>query len=68
MGYRYGEQIEVVIDREGLGMDEGIAHMPDETMVVVVGAGGKVGELIRATVLTVEHTPLGPSVRANAAG
>lgn len=67
MGYRYGEQIDVVIDREGLGMDEGIAHMPDETMVVVTGAGGKVGEIVRATVLKVELTPLGPSVRANAA-
>ncbi len=68
MAYRYGEEIEVVIDREGLGMDEGIAHMPDETMVVVTGAGGKVGEMVRATVLTFELTPLGPSVRANAAG
>lgn len=68
MGYRFGEQIEVVIDRDGLGTDEGIAHMPDETMVVVTGAGGKVGEMVRATVLKVELTPLGPSVRANAAG
>lgn len=68
MSYRYGEQIEVVIDRDGLGLDEGIAHMPDETMVVVTGAGGKVGEMVRATVLKMEHTPLGPSLRANATG
>ena len=68
MGYRYGDEIEVLIDRDGLGMDEGIAHMPDETMVVVAGAGGKVGERVRATVLTVVQTPLGPSVRANAEG
>lgn len=67
MGFRFGEQIQVIIDREGLGMDEGIAHLPDETMVVVAGAGGRVGEMVRATVLKVELTPLGPSVRANAA-
>lgn len=61
-----GDEIEVVIDRDGLGIDEGIGHMPDETMVVIVGAGGKVGECIRATVVSIEQTPLGASVLANA--
>jgi uncharacterized protein YacL len=62
-----GQEIEVRIDREGLGFDEGIAHMADDTMVVVTGAGGKVGEIVKATIMKVELTPLGPSVRANAA-
>lgn len=63
---RRGEEIEVVIDREGLGVDEGIGHLPDETMVVIVGAGGKVGESVRATVMSIERTALGASVMANA--
>lgn len=67
MGYRYGDEIEVVIDRDGLGTDEGIAHSPeDQTMIVVAGAGGKVGEMIRAVVVNVEQTPLGASYRAYA--
>jgi uncharacterized protein YacL len=66
MNYSYGEQIEVVIDRDGLGMDEGIGHLPDQTMVVIFGAGGRVGEAVQATVVAVEKTRLGPSVLANA--
>ena len=61
-----GDEIEVVIDRDGLGVDEGIGHLPDETMVVIVGAGGKVGAAVQATVMWVEQTPLGASVLANA--
>lgn len=66
MGYRFGDEIEVVIDREGLGINEGVGHLPDETMVVIAGAGGKVGEAVRATVLAIESTRLGSSVLASA--
>jgi len=66
MDYCCGDEIEVVIDRDGLGLDEGIGHLPDETMVVIVGAGGKVGTAVQATVMGVERTPLGASVLANA--
>jgi len=66
MNYCCGDEIEVVIDREGLGIDQGIGHLPDETMVVIVGAGGKVGEAVLATVVGIERTPLGPSLMANA--
>jgi len=66
MDYRRGDEIEVVIDREGLGADEGIGHLPDDTMVVIFGAGGKVGTAVQATVVAVERTPLGASVLANA--
>ena len=64
--YCRGDEIEVVIDRDGLGMDEGVGHLPDETMVVIVGAGGRIGEAVQATVVAVERTPLGPGLRANA--
>ncbi len=66
MSYCYGDEIEVTIDRDGLGMDEGVGHLPDETMVIVAGAGGKVGESIQATIVGIERTYLGPSVIANA--
>lgn len=64
MSYRFGDEIEVVIDRDGLGMDEGVGHLPDETMVIISGAGGKVGEAVRATVLALESTRLGSSILA----
>lgn len=66
MDYSHGDEIEVVIDREGLGVDAGVGHMPDETMVVIVGAGGRVGEAVHATVIGFAQTPLGTSVLANA--
>ncbi len=66
MDYCFGDEIEVVIDRDGLGTDEGIGHLPDETMVVIFGAGGKVGEAVHATIVGVERSLLGPSVLANA--
>ena len=66
MNYRRGDEIEVVLDREGLGADQGVGHLPDETMVVVVGAGDKIGESVRATVIGIEQTSLGSSLLANA--
>ncbi len=66
MSYRFGDEIEVIIDREGLGIDEGVGHLPDDTMVVIAGAGGKVGEAVKATVLAIESTRLGSSVLASA--
>lgn len=66
MNYRRGDEIEVVIDREGLGKDQGVGHMPDETMVVIVGAADKIGQSVKATVVSIERTSLGPSLMANA--
>lgn len=66
MSYCSGDEIEVVIDREGLGLDEGIGHLSDDTMVVIVGASDRVGEAVRATVVGVARTPLGASLMANA--
>ncbi|MDH7600536.1 MAG: hypothetical protein QHI38_00130 [Armatimonadota bacterium] len=66
MDYRQGDEIEVVIDREGLGVDQGVGHLPDNTLVVIVGAAGKVGQSVQATIVAVERTPLGASILANA--
>ena len=64
--YHRGDEICVTIDREGLGQDEGIGHLPDETMVVVLGAGHKVGETVSAIITADAATSLGNSFIANA--
>jgi len=66
MGYNSGDDIEVLVDRQGIGVDQGIGHLPDETMVVIVGAGDRVGESVQARIVSVESTPLGASLLANA--
>lgn len=63
--YHTGDEIVVKVDREGLGIDEGIAHLPDETMVVIVGAGNHVGETISAVITGQLQTSLGDSFMAN---
>lgn len=68
MTYCRGDEIEVVITRDGLADDAGIGYLPDETMVVIVGGAGRVGESIHATVVNLEQTPLGASLVANAVG
>ena len=66
MRYRTGDEISITVDREGLGLDEGIAHLPDETMVVVVGAGSCVGRSVDAVVTSVIQTSLGDCLLASA--
>ena len=65
MTYGSGEEIEVIIAREGLADDAGIGYLPDETMVVIVGGAGRVGEAVHATIVKREHTLLGSSLVAN---
>lgn len=64
--YHTGDEIVVRIDREGLGLDEGIAHLPDETMVVIIGAGEHVGETVSAVITGHLQTSLGESLMASA--
>lgn len=66
MSYGRGDNIEVVIDRDGIGDETGIGHLADDTMVVIFGAGGKVGESVQATIMAVEQTLLGSSLIAYA--
>lgn len=62
--YRAGDEITVTVDRAGLGEGEGIAHLPDETMVVIVGAEECVGETVCAVVTNILQTSLGDSLMA----
>lgn len=64
--YCTGDEIVVKIDRQGLCADEGIAHLPDETMVVIVGAGKSVGETVEAVITGKLQTSLGNSLMASA--
>lgn len=64
MDYQKGDEIDVVIDRDGLGDDQGIGHI-DDTMVVIVGAGGMVGECIHAKIISLEKLRLGSSLVAS---
>ena len=66
MGYSRGDMIEVQLDRRGLGDDEGVGHLEDDTMVVVVGGGALIGEKVKATVVAIESTFAGSSLVANA--
>ena len=66
MRYRAGDEITITVDREGLGVDEGIAHLPDETMVVVIGAGESVGQTLDAVVTQILQTSLGDCLLASA--
>jgi uncharacterized protein YacL len=66
MRYRTGDEISITVDREGLGLDEGIAHLPDETMVVVIGAGSNVGQTVDAVVTSILQTSLGDCLLASA--
>lgn len=66
MRYHTGDEIIVKVDREGVGIDEGIGHLPDETMVVILGAGHKVGEDVQAIITRRLQTSLGHSLMASA--
>jgi len=65
MTYARGEEIEVIIARDGLADDSGIAYLPDETMVVVVGGAGRAGQSVHARIVGLERTPVGASLVAN---
>ena len=64
MLFRPGEELVVEVEREGLDPGEGIGHLPDETMVVIVGGASKVGEQIEVVVSRILETSLGRSVMA----
>ena len=60
-----GEELVVEVEREGLDPGEGIGHLPDETMVVIVGGASKVGEQIEVIISRILETSLGNSVMAH---
>jgi len=62
--YRSGDEITVTVDRAGLADGEGIAHLPDDTMVVILGGDKCVGETVRAVITNIVQTSLGDSLMA----
>lgn len=64
--YQTGDEIVLKIDRRGICGNDGIAHLPDETMVVILGAGAKVGEMVEAVITGKLQTSLGNSLIASA--
>jgi uncharacterized protein YacL len=66
MNYQMGDEIVVKIDRDGLGLDEGIGHLSDETMVVIYGAGQRVGQDVQAIITGQVDTRAGSSYLAYA--
>jgi len=65
MKYQTGDEIVLKIDRQAISGNDGIAHLPDETMVVIHGAGAKVGEIVEAVITGKFQTPLGNSLIAS---
>lgn len=61
--YHRGDEIRVRVERAGIEPNEGIAHL-DETMVIVLGAGPRVGETVDAVVTNDIQTSLGNSLIA----
>lgn len=62
--YHRGDEIRVRVERAGIEPGEGIAHLQDETMVIVLGAGPKVGQTVDAIVTSDIQTSLGDSLIA----
>jgi uncharacterized protein YacL len=60
-----GEEILVKIAREGKEPGQGLAYLDDGTMIVVEGAGSKLGDDLRVEVRSVLQTAAGRMIFAN---
>lgn len=63
--YHRGDVMSVHVERAGLEPDEGIAHLPDETMVIVLGGGDCVGKQCDVVITSDIQTSLGDSLIAS---
>ncbi len=63
--YHRGDEMSVRVERAGLEPEEGIAHLSDETMVIVLGAGQRVGEMVDVVITSDIQTSLGDSLIAS---
>lgn len=61
-----GEIITIKVQRVGKEPKQGVGYLDDGTMVVINGAGDKIGETIDAHVLSVKHTSSGRMIFCNA--
>ena len=63
-----GQDIEVLIAKSGEGRGQGIGFLDDGSMVVVNGAGERVGEAVTCTIARLHNTSNGRMVFADAIG
>lgn len=61
-----GEELEVVISKEGKEANQGVAYLEDGTMIVVDGGHDRVGEKVSITVTSVLQTSAGRMIFAKA--
>ncbi len=64
----HGEELQVVIAKEGREPGQGVAYLEDGTMVVVEGAADHVGDSVIATVTSMIQTTAGKMVFATFSG
>ena len=63
-----GDQVALEVIRAGEGPDQGIAYLPDGTMVVIEGGGGSIGRVVDAVVTNTLQTSAGRMVFAKIPG
>ncbi|MBI4834610.1 MAG: PIN/TRAM domain-containing protein [Planctomycetes bacterium] len=63
-----GETMEVRIVRQGEEYQQGVAYLNDGTMIVVEGAGNKIGQRLTVTTTSVLQTSAGKMIFANVGG
>ncbi|MEE2719555.1 MAG: PIN domain-containing protein [Planctomycetota bacterium] len=63
-----GQQLSLEIIRAGEEADQGIAYLPDGTMVVIEGGGDAIGRVVEAVVTNTLQTSAGRMVFARIAG
>lgn len=63
--YHRGDVMNVCVERMGLEPEEGIAHLPDDTMVIVLGGGDRVGQKCDVVITSDIQTSLGDSLIAS---
>ncbi|MBQ2662197.1 MAG: TRAM domain-containing protein [Clostridia bacterium] len=59
-----GEELEVIISKEGKEAHQGVAYLEDGTMIVVEGGSGRVGEKVNVVVTSVLQTSAGRMIFA----
>ncbi len=61
VNYQMGDEIVVKVDRSGIDWDKGIGHLSDDSMVVIIGAGRRVGQEVQAIIAGQVETSAGSS-------
>lgn len=59
-----GEEVEILISKEGKEPGQGIGYLDDGTMIIVEQGLPNIGKIIKVTVLTIHQTASGPIIFA----